>query len=188
MKKIIRFSISALLLLSVFSNPCKLIAAKSDKKLIDPIHLRIAARDGDIDKIKSLIANGADVNAKNFEGDTPIHVAVMQNRKDVVELLINKGANVNVECEEDCYMQDILSSTANTPLQIAALKGYSEIAELLIKNGAKVNAKAKSGHTALHYAVFKGHKAIVDLLLDNQADPHLKDKNGRTILEIAVEG
>lgn len=108
MKTIIHFLISVALLFSVFFNPCKSIAAKSDKKSSDQaIHLRIAARDGDIEKIKSLLASGADVNEKNFEGDTPIHVAVIQNRKDVVELLIMNGADVNVEFEEDSYMQEI---------------------------------------------------------------------------------
>ncbi len=72
---------------------------------------------------------------------TPLHYAVHEGHKEVVELLIANGAVVNAKDHEEW-----------TPLHFAAIKGLEEIAELLIANGADVNAKDDDGDTPLDYA------------------------------------
>jgi cytohesin len=188
MKTIIRILFCGALILSISWNARKSIPARTHKEPSkQTIQLFDAARDGEIEKIKALIADGADVNCEVWEGCTPLHIAVIRNRKNAVELLIANGADVNVKSEESSLIEDMLSSTASTPLQIAALKGYSEITELLLSKGADVNAKADNGNTALHYALFAGHKSVVELLLANGADRSLKDRDGRTALESAMK-
>ena len=97
-----------------------------------------AAQKGHKEITELLIAKGADVNAKEEDGWTPLHYAVYEGYKEIAELLIAKGADVNAK-EEDGW----------TPLHDAATK---EIAELLIDNGADVNAKDGTGSTALDTA------------------------------------
>jgi len=119
----------------------------------DPIHE--AAANGDLAGV------GADVNAKEEDGWTPLHYAVYEGYKEIAELLIAKGADVNAK-EEDGW----------TPLHDAATK---EIAELLIDNGADVNAKDGTGSTALDTA----EEATANLL---------RKHGGKTGEELKAEG
>ncbi|MHC4302493.1 MAG: ankyrin repeat domain-containing protein [Planctomycetota bacterium] len=143
--------------------------------------------EGDIRKIKALIAEGADVNGKEgLEGETPLHVAVIWDRKDVAQLLIANGADVNAKSDAPDPELSMRSSTTQTALQMAAFEGYRDMAELLLAKGADVNAKAENGNTALHYAVFAGHKAIVELLLANEAKLNVEGRDELTPLQVAV--
>ena len=103
-----------------------------------------AAIDGNIEAVKQHIAAGADVNAKDDYGLTPLHFAAGAGHKEIVELLIAKGADVNTK-----------DSDGETHLHWAIRLGNTEIAELLIANGADVNAKFDdgiNGRTALDIA------------------------------------
>jgi prepilin-type N-terminal cleavage/methylation domain-containing protein len=117
-----------------------------------------ACRKGDIEAVKQHLAAGADVNATNdallriWELKlTPLHFAAENGHKKVVELLIAKGADVNVKVEDEI----------ETPLHSAASRGHKEIVELLIAEGADVNAKDCADGTPLDAAQKKG---IADLL------------------------
>ena len=93
-----------------------------------------AAERGNIKAVKQQLAAGADVNAKHAkreDGITQLHFAVGKGHKEIVELLIAKGADVNAKTDDGV-----------TPLYFATTK---EIAELLIAEGADVNAKSESG-------------------------------------------
>lgn len=57
--------------------------------------LHIASRNGEIDKVRSLINDGARLEARDFLERTPLHLAVMWNRLDVAKVLLDKGAEVN---------------------------------------------------------------------------------------------
>jgi len=138
-----------------------------------PLH--VAAMFGPKEIVKLYLEKGADVNArqeglrstKHRTGATPLYWALQRRDKDidVVELLIEHGADVNGSAEIDS--QDLNGST---PLHIACNSGHTEAVELLIAKGADVNAKrvAKWGgqeETPLYMAVRKGHKDIVELLI-----------------------
>jgi ankyrin repeat protein len=83
-----------------------------------------------------LIAEGAEVKAKDGQGGTPLHWAAWNGYKEVAELLIANGADVHAQIVE--YDNTI-------PLHYAAHQGHKEIAELLIAEGADVNAKDEGG-------------------------------------------
>ena len=111
-----------------------------------------AAIDGNIEAVKQAIADGADVNAKPG-GITPLHWAAWRGRKEIAELLIAKGADLNTKNKD-----------GGTPLHNAAWKGHVEIAKLLIVKNADVNAKDVEGQTPLDWAEEEKHKEIADLL------------------------
>ena len=80
-----------------------------------------------------LIAKGADVNAKNVGGLTPLHQAALSGRKEIAELLIAKGADVNAETND-----------GKTPLDFAIGMDRTEIAALLRKHGGKTAEELKA--------------------------------------------
>ena len=135
----------------------------------DSIH--IAAKTGNIEAVKQHLAAGTDVNEKANDGVTPLHFATT---KEIAELLIDNGADVNVKHG--------LSGSA--PLHYAAYKGHKEIVELLIAEGADVNAKDEDGGTPLHYA---GTKEVTELLIAKGADVNAKNDFDQTPLDWAIE-
>ena len=147
---------------------------KSDIALIN------AAKRGNIEAVKSALADGADMNANDADGWTALHQSAFYGPKEVVELLITRGANLNAK-EKDGW----------TPLDQAAYGGNKEIAELLITKGADVNTKNNREMTPLHHASIKGHKEVVELLILRGADVNAKvafgSKRGLTSLDAANE-
>ncbi len=89
------------------------------------------------------MAAGTDVNAKDGDGTTPLHLAALMGHKEIVGLLIAKGADVNAKG----------SKYGITPLLNAAMGGYKETTELLIAEGADVKGKDVNGSTPLHTAL-----------------------------------
>lgn len=110
------------------------------------------------------------------EGDTVLFCALNNGHAGTAELLITKGANVNVK---NCYKE--------TPLHKASLKGLSGITELLISKGADINAKNGSNQSPLFYAVDNGHKDIVELLISKGADLNIEDNDRETPLTQAIK-
>ncbi|MDQ7839347.1 MAG: ankyrin repeat domain-containing protein [Thermodesulfobacteriota bacterium] len=123
-----------------------------------------------------LISKGADVNAKDEDGNTPLHEAISKGHKEIVELLISKGADVNAEDED-----------GNTPLHEAIMMVDTEIVEILISKGADVNAKDEDGNTPLHEAIIMYDEEVVELLISKGADVNAIDKNGSTPLSLATK-
>ena len=131
-----------------------------------------AADKGNIEAVKQHLAAGADVNAKDEDGYTPLNFAAQQGHKEVVELLIAKGADVNAK-----------GYYGRTPLQRAAWFGRKEIVGLLIAKGADVNAKIEGGRhkgiTPLDSAIRLRHPETADLL---------RKHGGKTGEELKAEG
>ena len=119
-------------------------------KTPDTIHY--AAGSGNIEAVKKHLAAGADVNAIDRRGWTPLHQAASYGHKEIVELLIAKGADVNAKIGGE------------TPLHYAAIKGHKELAELLIANGADVNAKTLANDTPLDWTILNEQLKTADLL------------------------
>ena len=123
--------------------------------------------------LELLIANGADVNAKNEYRWTPLHNAALEANKEIVELLIANGADVNAK-----------TNYGETPLHKALYEKRKEIIELLIAKGADVNAENQYGWTPLYRA--RWNKEIMELLIVKGADVNAKDKYGETPLHTAA--
>jgi ankyrin repeat protein len=120
-----------------------------------------------------LIAEGADVNANDQHGQTPLHSAAWNSHKEIAELLISKGADVNAKGDADW-----------TPLHWATEGGHKETVELLIAKGADVNAKISGGWTVLDEVTHpdnpnKNKAQIADLL---------RKHGGKTAKELKAEG
>ncbi len=72
-----------------------------------------------------MLAKGSEVNEKGNNGWAPLHIAARYNRTEIAELLISKGADVNI------------MSGSDNALTIAQKKQFTEIVDILVKNGAK---------------------------------------------------
>ncbi len=116
-----------------------------------------AAESGNVKEASRQIIYGANVNAKNKDGATPLHFATLSGHRDVAELLISKGADVKAR-----------EKHGGTPLYFAAIMGHKDIAELLIAKGAKVDT--------INVAALYGHKDIAELLIANGSDVNAKER------------
>jgi ankyrin repeat protein len=77
--------------------------------------------------VEMLVANGAAINEKGYEGNTPLHEAIIYAGSiETVKVLLQNGADVNAKNEK-----------GKTPLQLAEEKGITKLAELLRQHGAK---------------------------------------------------
>lgn len=137
-----------------------------NEKLLD------AAKDGNLDQVKSLIEQGADIEAKTDNGSTPLHWAAASGHTDVANLLLEKGADIEAK-----------DRGGWTPLHWAAANGQTDIANLLLEKGADIDAKTNDGKTPLHLAAYKGHTAVAEMLIEKGADLDTKDCKGRTPLD-----
>ncbi len=138
------------------------------------------------DIFELLIQHGADANAKDKWGYTPLSYAVYEDDYlYFMNILIANDAEV-----------DTKDSSGETYLHYAATAGRTEAVKLLLEAGANINTKSDRGQTALHaildisnsdYNLYRQSKDTVELLLSKGADVNLKDKNGRAPLHFAAE-
>ena len=113
-----------------------------------------AAASGDKEEVERLIEQGADLNAKNDDGQTPLHLTILNKRAGQARwVLITQGADVNAKTND-----------GTTPLMMAAAQGIEYLAEVLLFNGADVDPKNDRGETALSLAKENGKTEIIELL------------------------
>lgn len=148
-----------------------------------------AAATGQIGWVATLLDEQPDrVNAIAPDGFTPLGLAAFFNRLEVVELLLARGADVNLPSQNAQHVMPLHSSVAIeniaitqallahgadvnatqtddfTPLLEAAQNGQLEMVQLLVAHGADINARLSSGKTALDVAQEKGHDTVVNFL------------------------
>lgn len=136
-----------------------------------------AARLGRTDMIDPLLKAGADVNAYDDRGFTPLILAAYNGQLATVEALINKGADA---CRPD-------RDQGNTAQMGVAFKGEDGIAARLLKAGCDVNARNKAGQTALMMASLFNRQAQVNILLAAGADRSIQDAAGRSASSVAAD-
>jgi ankyrin repeat protein len=134
-----------------------------------------AARFGDIDGVKRLIDEGADMDIKDIDGESPLHSASRWGHEAITELLLIHGADANVA-----------SIYGVTPLHLAVREMHGDVIEILLKHGADANARDLFGCTPLHDIADSGNGKITDMLVAGGADPQAKDINGTTPLHRAA--
>jgi hypothetical protein len=128
----------------------------------------------DYAEAESLLAHGANVNARNSYGGTELEFQAGEGNRHAVELLLAHGADVNAK-----------DRLGDTPLHKAAGWGKREVAEVLLAHGADVNARGDQGFTPLHTAAYDGYRDVVELLLAHGADVNTPDIKGNTPLHDA---
>ena len=134
--------------------------------------LHEAAMVGEAELAAVLIRSGADPDAKEAEGHTPLYRA---STGDVARVLLAAGATVDVAS----------GPTRGTPLHQAARRGYFSVAQALLDHGASIEARDAKRETPLRRAVNCRQIEIVRLLVRHGADPHAADRRGVTPLDRA---
>ena len=137
-----------------------------------PILFKVAVS-GNLEIVKVLVENEAEIDATNSEDRTALQGASNNGHKDVVAYLLENGADVHHGIGH-----------GSTPIHLAASYGYTEIVQLLIDNGADLQHPSSSGWTPLHLCY--DYPETTQLLLENGAEVNSVTETGYTPLYLAV--
>jgi len=103
--------------------------------------------------VEALLDKTAAINTK-YNEVYPIFAAVRNDNKTTIQMLLDKGAYINVK-----------DSEGYTPLMFAAQEGYAQTVQFLLNKGASIDTETNNGHTALSIAIQNDHKEVVEVLL-----------------------
>lgn len=133
--------------------------------------LAFASEHGRINIVRLLLEQGADANARSgqFRQSSPLEIAAIGNRAEIVDLLASAGAVI-----------DSRDDIGATPLMRAASLGYGDTVRTLLRHGADINARDRYGSTPLMWAVTFWEIDVVRVLLAAGADVRIRDHKGQT--------
>ena len=181
-------------LVGALSMTALLMAAVADTPVAD------AAQAGDGETVRSLLRQGADVNAAQGDGMTALHWAAFKDDVGTAEMLLYGGANVAAATRVNAMTPLIMASrngsaamletlleggadanlsmaTGTTPLMLAAASGVPEALQVLIDHGADVDAKeGERGQTPLMFAAALNRAEAIDVLIEGGADATIATK------------
>ena len=140
--------------------------------------LMIAAKQGNVEIMKLLLANNADINIKGNRDMTALLVASQFGYIDAANILLQYE-----KIKIDLGATDV---SGNNALMYASMNGSFQIAELLIKAGMNVNDKNSKEGTALSFGVLHGKENLIEFLLKNGSDANAQDQHGNTALHFAA--
>jgi len=153
-----------------------------------------AASIGSMAYVKEILDLGADVNIPNSQNITPLHKAVSAARVEVADLLLARGAKLDVYSAAGMgdvkHLEELLAGGAKpvcpwTPLHCAAMMGKLETAKILLDKGADVNAVSSGFYgkrTPLMWAAMGNQKATIEFLVLRGASVNQTDDHGHTAL------
>ncbi|MEM7131234.1 MAG: ankyrin repeat domain-containing protein [Chloroflexota bacterium] len=194
---------------------------KSERGAPPDSRLLAACEHGAVADAEEALADGADINFMvsegNYDGCTPLMLALMFSSERVAMLLIDRGADIHFTRVDKHRPDDPKGQTAlwwaannglvacathlldlgaaidapdwhgSTPLTTAASSGHLEIVELLVTRGANIHAKIYDGRKAFNLAVTNGHTDVATHLLKAGNEPDERGSSGYTPLMIAAE-
>jgi ankyrin repeat protein len=150
------------------------------------------------------------VNTRNSRGDTPLLMAAVQGHCEAVNMLLDKGADVNAQGggygnalyaassgDHEAVVKMLLNKGAGVnaqggvygnALQAASSGGHEKVVKMLLDKGAKVNAQGGYYGNAIQAASSGGHKAVVKMLLDKGADVNTQGGDYGNALQAASDG
>ena len=148
------------------------VNAQSSRQTCENTALGIVAATGNNDLVSFLQNKGADINAKNANGDTPLHIACACGRNETAELLLSMGATF-----------DAPNTAGETPLMLAAKSGLAQVVQTLIGKRANTKTVGRNGESLLHFAAQGGNPKVVRILIGHGADVTARCKAGKMPVE-----
>jgi ankyrin repeat protein len=182
----------------------------NEKDMFGDTVLHTAAMlNSDSSVVELLVSNGADVNARNKEGVTPLEIALKNGDISTIKYLAENGANIHTQntrgesplslalaSESNELLEAIVNETnvllqnsdGNTPLHIALMNDASLLkVQYIISLSNDVNIRNKNGNSALFYAVMKNRKKVGEILLEKNADIFSTNTNNNSPLRLALK-
>ena len=155
------------------------------------LHSAVRSRSVGKEIIEVLLDKGVDINARDFEGQSPLDIAINQNRKEIIDLLIEKGAvSLHTAARYGLLEKlkeligkgtdvNVKDNAGQTPLDIAMQEYRQEITRLLAAKGAEVS---------VHVAAFTGDIDKVKAFMGDGGSVDTADASGQTLLHWAAAG
>lgn len=131
----------------------------------------------DPERIRKLLADGADPNFEDASGVTPLINAAARGNNRSIRLLLDAGARIDEDGDNGC-----------SALTWAARNGWDKTTEILLDRGATIDHRDKGELTPLMRAAWNGQRNVVELLLRRGADVSARDRFGNTALAFAFAG
>lgn len=169
-----------------------------------------AVRQGNSQKVRSLLNAGQDVSVRDQRFNSALHIAAAANQVECLRILLDAGASwkaMNYKCRTPLHVAaanasaeslaclldfgaapDVLMDRGISPLHMASWFGHVDMVHMLIQAGASINLLNEDGNSCLHLAAGNGQVKIVKTLIGFGADPDLTNHLGLTYLEVINEG
>jgi len=163
--KLFRTGSVFLIIFGLLASACSMMKASS---------LEQAVKYNNVKEVRRYLNEGSDVNKKDEQGQTPLHHAAHDGKKEVAVVLLERGAKVNAKDDE-----------GRTPLHLASKNGHAPLVDLLLAKKAQVNSRDKNSRTPLHHAALREKNDAALILISKRAIVDAKDKKGWTPLYLA---
>ena len=156
----------------LLSHGCSIVSRDNERNT----PLMHAARLGNTEVLKYLLAQGADPLLQNKFGQGLLHFAALSNNAVTIEAVLSQNFDINARCTD----------LGLTPLLFCLINGKLEAANYLLAMGADENLKSKDGLTVLSAAAISGDVAVIEMLLERGHNPNSRDGCDETPLMWAV--
>ena len=138
-----------------------------------------ACFDGHLDIVKYLVERKAELDHKDKNDQTIIHLAAKNNQDEVIEEILQSAS--------DDYMVNENDQFDNTPLHLASAAGYLETVKVLVKHNAQIDNKNEDEQTPLHMAANQGHSEVVEYIVQQDKNSvNDLDEDDNTALHLAA--
>lgn len=159
------------------------------KSAADEAELYMLAENGTADEVRLFLREHPEISNRSIT--KALHISAMENDKEVLQIFINTGGDIEDNEGTLLLPEEERSSDSdhfsNTPFYDAVVNRKYENAELLLRYGADVNVIGFEWHTALHYVVSDDNLYFLKLLMSYGADPKMKDVSIQTPCDIVKD-